>query len=224
MSVTQPARLSCPHCDHTQNFVYWQSINVKIDPSAKEDLLQRKLHTMECERCGTITPISYTTLYHDMEEGVMIWLCPDGEPPLKDKEEIMESLPPALLHRYQFRTVVNMNELIEKIRCFDDGLDDRVVELVKLLTFQQLIKQNPEMSEETQLYYSDTSREKTGYHLHFVIMRPGVQQSKTFAIPRSVYESIIVDFKKHLLDDSNWPHIDKHFAAQLFQLFHQSVK
>lgn len=224
MSVTQTAQLACPHCDHRQNFVYWRSINIEQDPTVKDDLLQRKLHVLECDRCGTETPIHYRTLYHSPEDAVMLWLCPEGNLPLQDKEDVMSSLPSALLKRYRFRTVSNLNDLLEKIRCVDDGLDDRAVEIVKLLTLQQLLKQTPELPDSTALYYSDTTRESKGFAMHFVLVRPGIRQSKTLTLPRSIYDGVITDFQGQLLEDNHWPTVDRKYAAQLFASYHLTKK
>ena len=45
--------------------------------------------------------------------------------------------------KYLNRIVTSANQLIEKIKIFDAGKDDRIIELVKLLAADSILKNNP---------------------------------------------------------------------------------
>ena len=61
----------------------------------------------------------------------MVWLADDEakKPPVDEGSVVMKLMAGG---GYTFRLVNSYNELIEKIRIFDDGQDDRVLEALKL--------------------------------------------------------------------------------------------
>ncbi|TNE45034.1 MAG: hypothetical protein EP343_27570 [Deltaproteobacteria bacterium] len=222
MSVSQTLEVQCPRCEQAQDITAWQSVHTTQDPELKEQLLDRTLHQLTCSSCGEVTAFTLPMVVHDPSHPSMIWLSPDGTFPVSHAETLMENLPDEIIHRYAFRTVGSHNELIEKIRCFDDGLDDRVMELVKLLLLQQMMQQSPDLSVHARLYYSDTDTKQDVSKLHFVLVNPETETSKVAVLPRHVYDGVLSDFRAHLVPQPEWPTIDLAYAANLFQTFHQS--
>ena len=47
--------------------------------------------------------------------------------------------------KYLYRIVTSANQLVEKIQIFDAGKDDRVMELVKLLATDSILKNDPDI-------------------------------------------------------------------------------
>jgi len=120
----------CPHCDSSQDFKIYDSINVTLNPDFKEKLLNGELTTFKCENCGYSVETAYLLLYHDMDKKLMIYLDPNSE---LCEEQLEESsmLPSMLDPSYQFRIVTTRNELVEKILIFEYNLDDLPLELLK---------------------------------------------------------------------------------------------
>jgi hypothetical protein len=110
----------------------WESINITLDPSLKKSLLRGDLHRFTCKTCGWSCPVVYPLLYHDMSKRLMIWLWPDASPPSTPALPFADD--------YKLRLVGSRNELIEKVRIFDHGLDDRVVEFSKYMVMLQLLQ------------------------------------------------------------------------------------
>jgi hypothetical protein len=125
MSSTSVRSITCPRCKRQQNFTVWESVNVSVDPALKNKLLCGELNKSICAGCGHVTLILYSMLYHDMEKRLMIWFLP-GEESLGSARATEKLLP-----FFKRRIVRSLEELFEKIRIFDLGLDDRVVEMLK---------------------------------------------------------------------------------------------
>ncbi len=69
----------------------------------------------------------------------MVYLVAEGA--LEEAERTMRSLP---LPDYRLRLVTDENALREKIILFDNGLDDRVMEILKLVYLMDVMQQRPE--------------------------------------------------------------------------------
>ena len=76
----------------------------------------------------------------------MIYLVPESE--VKKTYEIFyekNALADYRTEKYLYRIVTSANQLVEKIQIFDAGKDDRVMELVKLLATDSILKNDPDI-------------------------------------------------------------------------------
>ena len=140
MSRVERERISCPECGQTSDFEIWSSLNVTLDPDRKLMLLSGELTRFTCPGCGHAADVAYTLLYHDMQAGMMIWLlpAPPGEPPSAPPPGSLPAGMRASMSGYRFRAVRDLNQLREKVYVFENGLDDRVIELVKQVLADRL--------------------------------------------------------------------------------------
>ena len=144
MSRHHIEKVTCPSCHHEGDFELWDSINTALDPEMKEKVLNQSIFLYTCPSCGETFRLNYSTLYHQMEDLVMIYLVPESE--VKKTYEIFyekNALADFHTEKYLNRIVTSANQLIEKIKIFDAGKDDRIIELVKLLAADSILKNNP---------------------------------------------------------------------------------
>ena len=147
MSRHHIEKVTCPSCHHEGDFELWDSINTALDPEMKEKVLNQSIFLYTCPSCGETFRLNYSTLYHQMEDLVMIYLVPESE--VKKTYEIFYEKNALADYRYRtekylYRIVTSANQLVEKIQIFDAGKDDRVMELVKLLVTDSLPENNPD--------------------------------------------------------------------------------
>lgn len=125
----------CSKCGAEHGFTPVPLLNTAKDPSVKERVRDGSLFIWECPCCGARNLLEFTTLYHDPDERFMVWLLPDGEiPALAAQAEGLEN--------YTLRRVRDAGSLIEKVLIRDAALDDRVVELCKWITREELRQNN----------------------------------------------------------------------------------
>lgn len=130
--------LSCPVCQTVADFTTYESINVGEQPGLLVPLLQNELFTLTCKSCGAINPIAYDTLYHDPGCKLLVWLIHDSKELPPEPPKISCS------NDYVLRRVFSGEELIEKAQLACDGIDDRIMELFKLVIGGRIMRETPD--------------------------------------------------------------------------------
>jgi S-methylmethionine-dependent homocysteine/selenocysteine methylase len=77
------------NCGNDVEIVVYDSVNVTLDPKLKEAVVNRKINSFKCSKCGLKAEISYKFLYHDMDNKKMIWCYPKYE---KDNAENIKKM------------------------------------------------------------------------------------------------------------------------------------
>lgn len=124
-------KTACTKCGAEYSAEVPQSVNAASSPELKEQVRSGALFTWTCPHCGTANLLKFPFLYHDPAEHLMLVLT--------DAPVNAEGVPEG----YTGRQVRSVGELIEKIKIFDAGLDDLVIELCKYVTCQELKKEVP---------------------------------------------------------------------------------
>lgn len=122
-------KVVCTRCGKIHEIPAYPSINIAEEPELKEKILDGSLFAWTCPDCGTVNLAKYPVLYHDPSERLIIVL---SETPLN-----ADSTPEG----YTGRQVSSVGEFIEKIKIFDAGLDDIMMEMCKYVTARDLGKQ-----------------------------------------------------------------------------------
>ena len=138
--------LACPACGEKMEAPVYTSVNVTANPTHKRGVLDGELFSCTCPACGEVTRLVYPFLYHDMARRVMLYFCPQGfDVDLEELNEQMEYDSPFGGSGYTLRNCTSYEMLLEKIRIFDAELDDRVIELCKLVLMDELSEEHPEL-------------------------------------------------------------------------------
>lgn len=82
-------QIQCP-CGVCFVAALYESVNVRLDPDLKGELLDGRLNLVTCPECGRQQQVEIPFLYHDMEGRIAVWVYP------KDRKgqaiEIIEEL------------------------------------------------------------------------------------------------------------------------------------
>ena len=127
----------CKRCGGRGQYEPVPAVNCSTSPELKEKLLSGELFIRECPHCGARNLVSFPLLYHDPQEHLMIWLS-DGQ--AATEQRMREAVEAEDFAPYTGRIVDTPGQLIEKIKIFDAGLDDRALEIAKFVTRQELAK------------------------------------------------------------------------------------
>lgn len=147
MSQKKTEKIACPYCGHEQEFQSWETVNFDSEPGLKEKIMNEELFTFTCEDCGKKAIIAFPCLFNDMNKKYLIWLIGDFSE--EDKEALDKDLMDSLkgdeekefAASYTKRIAGTVNELKEKILLADEGLDDRIMEVLKTLCINEVIDQ-----------------------------------------------------------------------------------
>lgn len=146
MSASENVEITCPRCGKTGSFTVWHSINTDTDPEMRDAVRDGSAFIFECRKCGHRIPVNYGFLYHQPDERMMLHYCPNDESvneclTIYGKNGKMAEMQ---LDGYLTRIVRSINELREKLFIFDACLDDRVIEVMKLLYISEFDSTSPE--------------------------------------------------------------------------------
>lgn len=147
MAKTKKQRIQCPKCGKEIEIEVWDTLEMPYDEEQKEKILKNVFFRIRCEACGIQLPMLYDCEYNDLEKKFLIWIVPK----LLDSEKVrimkfnkrLETDKTLQLAQggYRYRLVRSDNELREKVLIFEEGLDDRFIETMKI-TYVPLIRKN----------------------------------------------------------------------------------
>ena len=113
---------------------------------------------------------------------------------------------------YLIRIVRTQNELREKIAIFDEGLDDRIVEIFKIYILATFQKDNPNFKAIEILYFRDDNKN------YVQIIADGKPQGVA-EIPNAFYEKLSQEYADKIPDiRKDEPYIDRQWALQAMGL------
>lgn len=151
MSMHETVEVTCPKCGKVSPFVIWSSINTQLDPEMKEKVRTGEAFLFTCPECGDQNSVDYGFLYHQMEDKIMIHYANSDEnfeemykfyvDPPKSNDSDIDMIMDMAQEGYINRIVRSKNEVLEKIAIFDAGLDDRVIEICKLMLYLKVAEQ-----------------------------------------------------------------------------------
>lgn len=214
MSLNDTQTIKCPHCKEESEITVWQSVTVSDSPDLKEDLLKGKLNMFKC-RCGYSALFPAPMLYNDEDKKLLISFAPEND--AKEKLRLFKEIKETSHNSgelskypdYNLRFVASYNELLEKILIFDNGLHDKVVEVIKLL----VLSQEPEKEKQRICIFGKLDEDA----IEFMVQDRVENQVYTSRVPLSTYETIAAELKKSGVKykSFDWEIIDIDYAKTM---------
>lgn len=137
--------IKCPQCGADVEVSRPAIINVQNDPEYKVKVLTGELFSEKCPKCGQGLQVVSRITYHDMDKRLMVYFRPvTSQEELKtfDYEAIRSAIEDNFkAPNYAIRVVTTVNELMEKIKIAEFGLNDGVIEIAKFVYFDIFTKQ-----------------------------------------------------------------------------------
>ncbi|MCQ5128792.1 CpXC domain-containing protein [Butyricicoccus faecihominis] len=200
--------VQCPHCHEESEHKVIDHINIDRTPEMREKVRDLSLFRVKCPNCGETVLAVHPCLYHDMSNGFMVWLWNEEEPvPTADFDP---------LAGYKLREVETMNAFREKIAVLELGLDDRAVEIMKLLLLMRL-RHDLDVVE---LVFHELDA-RTGDFRFVAVLSDGVEQYA--AMPGALYQRLKQDVEERLFTSAkNFTRVDMDWAAQALELLHEA--
>lgn len=202
---------TCPECMQEGDIQIWSSINTMLDPEMKEKVRTGEAFMWECPHCGYKLPVIYATLYHQMEDKIMIHFVEDKVEAVEtikrlsgEGEDDFDILGAFYEADYTIRVVDSIGKFREKLKIFDKKLDDRVMELTKAFLRYNLLLSDPGVKIKEFLF--DTTAD--GTKLFSLLLDDGSRASIDYE--EDLYDSVknnfkeIIDADEDFIIDSEW--------------------
>lgn len=132
--------LTCPICKHEHAAPIVPVVDVVRDKETWKSVQDGSLFRFDCPDCGYLVELTYSFLCQDSAIRQYIYLCRDGldeNGALQEAARRAQTLVQGSTSDAILRVVCTMDELNEKLRIFESGLDDRVVEACKGFALSQ---------------------------------------------------------------------------------------
>lgn len=124
----------CPICEHGHAAPIVPVIDIERDKETWKSFRDGSLFRSDCPDCGYPMEMAYSVLCRDSAIRQYIYLCRealDESGALQEAARQAKKLAQGSTSDAILRVVCTMDELEEKLRIFEDGLDDRIVEVCK---------------------------------------------------------------------------------------------
>ena len=199
--------ITCPHCQAETDHKVLDHINIDRNPELRAKVQDLSCFRVQCPNCGETVLAVHPCLYHDMANQFMVWLWPEeGEAPHAQFDP---------LAGYTLRRVDSLNAFREKINVLECGLDDRAVEIMKLLLFTQL---NRDLDVVELLFHALDDR--TGELRFVAVLSDGAEQY--VAMPGATYQRLREDVEDYLYTPgADFAVIDMAWASGALELLHE---
>ena len=162
MSKPYTEQIECPSCKQEFTATCWESLNAELNPEEKAELLSGTLFNKTCPQCNKMFTLEYPILYHDMTHKMMVWLTRDDNETeniktIMETAESLKMMDEMALAGYRLRFVRSQDELREKALIFDCGLDDRVIEFLKVIFHAQFLDKQLDTQIIKMFFYNEPS-------------------------------------------------------------------
>jgi hypothetical protein len=190
-------------------------IDPMFDQSIKEKVLSGELFTFTCPHCGFQRRVTYDTIYQEIGKGRYFHLVTSEESYVQAinlyADRDMNS--GTVLANEIVRIVLSQNQLAEKIRIFDEEMDDRVVEIIKAYYLSELYKQFPDFETEEVLFY------KTDDGVYEIAFLSKDGNHRTISFSRETYDGIYRDIGVKLPPVYQEIEVDMEIAMEYLERF-----
>ncbi len=216
MSTWTPRTVTCECGESIQTRVA-DGLHISRLPHIRQQILDRTFHRVTCPRCSRVSRIDKKLLYTDFPRHHWIGVCPPAWTPrwsvlersLTDEFErvICRAAPPAIQAlgpSFRVRLVFGYDQLAEKLHIFDAGLDDRIVERVKL---QILAKHLDLFAPGIQMLLVPPT--PASDRLEFEVSRPGHPGYYVVGCTRALYDAEIARGEPSELDGVAFACLDR---------------
>lgn len=223
MSINQKKQLPCPHCEQLNDVMVWNSITADDSPDLKSDLLHGKINFYECGSCGYRALMPDPMLYHDNEKKLIMSFSPCADEDKSEKiykqmaEASEESGEMKKLEGYNLRFVTDINDLMEKILIFDNGLNDKVIEVIKIM----VLSQDLEKAEQRTCCFGKKDEE----NIEFMVRDTKEDMLYTCKVPVDTYNTLYTQIMQSGVKpySFNWEFVNKHYASKILNGFNNHI-
>ncbi|MDO4280327.1 MAG: CpXC domain-containing protein [Peptococcaceae bacterium] len=193
MNEPQEQMIECMACKKEGAFDFYPVVNTMVSADLKARVKNYEIFKFTCPHCGSEQFVNYSFLYHDVKHRVLVYYCQDEEDAARAEAQCAET---ACEAGYRRRVVMGADNLVEKVRIFDAALDDRVVEIYKILLFGEMRGQLLMLvgGENVETVFLDEHADGT---LYFVFVA-GNQAVAEVQFDRGVYQEVARRYKKAL--------------------------
>jgi|LAHS01.1.fsa_nt_gb hypothetical protein len=208
MSASHDLQYQCPYCGEEFTITVYDTVTSAKDPDLKERVLSGDLFQHTCPHCHKEFMIQNQMLYSDADRKFVLWLSQNDV-----GANLTEFAEPLIKQGYRLRRCATIQEFIEKIEIFEDGMDDVAVELAKYDSFIEFIDNKKGKAEDV----TSVEYERTNDDIMKIVVRTG-DKGMSFLIPvNMIQEELKTEEDLYTINDADFPLINRDWIISLFK-------
>jgi hypothetical protein len=150
MSTLLQTQLACPTCGAPIHGLVADSVNAGRAAWVRDNILDGSFHRFPCNACGAVYILEKELLYTDFDRRHFVGVFPVADQPRWQEcgQLVLDTFREALFERaapivrreaadFAVRVVFGLAELREKLICWELGMADPLLEIVKLTVLDQ---------------------------------------------------------------------------------------
>lgn len=190
MSIRIKERITCPKCGFQYEQECYPAVDAS-DASLREHVVEGRAFVGVCPSCSVTTRLVYPCLYRDEKRGFAAYLLPRTEARSIAVEETMSDLlEGAKTEGLKLRLIDEYKAFREKIILFEEGYDDRAMELAKAYMALAMMGGPKGSFVPETLYFQGLFGEDK---MLMTALRG--EESKQIAVPKSLYAQALACLK-----------------------------
>lgn len=215
-SATERVVVPCPACRREFGHDAWKAVNARSDRLLAARVRDASLFSYTCPHCGYTDYLVHACLFLDPESRSCIHLVTSPE---------MAAMAEVVFDGYEMddgrggvdgsrrRIVFNRFDLREKARAFDDGIDDRAIELVKLDVAGTLgSERTPFGISDPEIHYAYARGSLIGLDVFYGNRKTDI------VVPRDIYDSYASAISSSSLAGRESYYVDRQWARQAVEV------
>ena len=195
--------VNCPACLEDSNFKIFSHIDGNQNRELKEKIFSREIFKFACPKCGEEILVAYDCTYTDDSGKFVVAL-------ISGADEVSSNL---TVDGYKFRIVRSINEFVEKIAAFEDEIDDKVIELYKIMIEEQFEDERPD-AKILGIYYG--GKDFSQNSLLFFVITENAENCRAY-LSMDTYETIAKQFSSASQKYADASEINKLWAIGVLQ-------
>jgi len=209
MNESRTVTYVCPYCGRKFETEVYDSIITDTDPDLRDRCVSGDLFRISCPHCKRDYMIQYPLVYVDRKNRFILFVSSEPEVP----EAVRKIAAGPAAAGYRMRRTPTLSEFSEKIQIFEDGVDDRLVELAKYDSLIEFIDNRKGSAEDvTGIEYQRTENGVMKFNVRTE------DRGMSFLIPVTmIEEELEQDKDRYRIDDENFPVINAEWIIDLFQ-------
>lgn len=175
-------------CDNEIEVEFPETVDLEKNPEKEQEILDGSFMSFRCNSCGKTLKPEFEVRIVDASRKLEICLLPELERGAfargKAKYTITDTT--------NGRVVIGYPELVEKIKLRNDGLDDRVIEVLKFYLLEKM-----EAEDTVRAYYFAKTIDSLEFHIY------GAREDQVgiSKVPLRIYEKIAVEIDEKRSQD-----------------------
>lgn len=207
MSLTEDRTIACPSCGAPATTRVHRAVDVTRMPELEPMLLDGRLFLFTCPSCGHRARVVEPELLYRSRD-LVVQLDALGTFDAAAATAALGALPETC------RIVRDSNALVEKVKIAAAGLDDRVIEAMKVLA-----KASMPDGDGKRILFEAAEGEGDGARVRFTLLAPDGKAAGV-GLARAAYERLAAELASNgrLVDPGPWAVVDESFARALLAL------